>query len=38
LTVEIGVLEREASTGQDHEERLSESKTARAAEEESWPS
>jgi type VI secretion system protein VasG len=34
LTVEIGVLEREASTGQDHEERLSESKTARAAEEE----
>lgn len=34
LTVEIGVLEREASTGQDHEERLSESKTAKAAEEE----
>ncbi len=34
LTVEIGVLEREASTGQDHEERLTESKAARAAEEE----
>ena len=34
LTVEIGVLEREASTGQDHEERLTESKAAKAAEEE----
>ena len=34
LTVEIGVLEREAATGGDHEERLSEAKAAKTAEEE----
>ncbi|HET6961885.1 MAG TPA: type VI secretion system ATPase TssH, partial [Terriglobia bacterium] len=34
LTVEIGVLEREAATGGDHEERLSEAKAAKSAEEE----
>jgi type VI secretion system protein VasG len=34
LTVEIGVLEREAITGQDHEERLGEAKASKAAEEE----
>jgi type VI secretion system protein VasG len=34
LTVEIGVLEREASTGTDHNKRLAELKTAKASEEE----
>jgi type VI secretion system protein VasG len=34
LTVEIGVLEREAATGGDHEERLGEARAAKTAEEE----
>jgi len=34
LTVEIGVLEREAVTGRDHQERITESKAAQTTEEE----